>query len=231
MRIMPILLLAASLCAVPATAAERRYSVTDFDRVQVDGPYEVVLSTGGTSHASASGDTAALERVAVDVQGRTLRIRPNRTASGGSSAAARGPVRITLSTRDIRSATVIGPGSLAIDRARGLKLDLSLSGSGRLSVASVAADTLVVGLIGSGSIHLAGTAKQMRASAEGSGDIDGRSLKAEDADLVAGTSGRIVLEAKRTAKVRAHGRGLVEIAGSPACTVSGAAAGFVRCGK
>jgi hypothetical protein len=228
---MPFLVLAAALCAAPAAAAERRYSVTDFDRVQVDGPYEVVLTTGGTSQASASGDAAALERVSVDVQGRTLRVRPNRTASGGNLAAARGPVRITLSTRDIRAATVIGPGSLAIDRARGLRLDLSVSGSGRLSVGSVAADTLGVGLIGSGTISLAGTAKQLRASAEGSGNIDARGLKAEDADLVAGTSGEIAFQAGRTAKVRAHGRGLVQIGGTPACTVSGLAADLVRCGK
>jgi hypothetical protein len=229
---MPFLLALAAVAA-PAAAAERRYSVTDFDRVQVDGPYEVVLTTGGSSHAAATGDQAAIERVAVDVQGRTLRIRPNPSAWGGypGNRAGSGPVRIVLSTRALRQATVIGAGSLAIDRARGLRLDLSLSGSGSLSVGAVEADNLILGLVGSGTISVGGRAKQLRLTVEGTGDVDGRRLAAEDAQIVAGTSGEIVVAAARTAKVTAHGRGDVEILGSPACTLTGPSAATVRCGK
>ena len=230
MRIMPLFLTLAALAA-PAAAAERRYSVTDFDRIQVDGPFEVTLATGGTSHASATGDQAAIDRVSLDVQGRTLRIRPNRSAWGGYPGAQAGRVRIVLSTRDLRAATVIGPGSLAIDRARGLRLELSLSGSGSLSVGSVEADTLILGLVGSGEMTLGGRAKQLRLTVEGSGDVNGRSLAAEDAQIVAGTSGALVVGAARTAKVTAHGRGHVQILGSPACTLSGPTAALVKCGK
>jgi hypothetical protein len=229
---MPFLLALAAVSA-PAAAAERRYSVTDFDRIQIDGPYEVVVSTGGSSQATATGDQAAIDRVAVDVQGRTLRIRPNRSAWGGypGDRAGSGPVRILLSARELRGATVTGAGSLAIDHARGLRFDLSLSGSGSLSVASVDADTLVLALVGSGTIEVAGRAKQLRLAVEGSGDLDGSGLVAEDAQIVAGTSGTIVVGARRTAKVTANGRGPVDILGSPACTLSGLSAGYVRCGK
>ncbi|HMC91878.1 MAG TPA: DUF2807 domain-containing protein, partial [Allosphingosinicella sp.] len=54
--------------AAPAAAAERSYPVTDFDRIQVEGPYEVTLVTGGASTARGSGSQAALERVTVEVQ-------------------------------------------------------------------------------------------------------------------------------------------------------------------
>jgi hypothetical protein len=234
MKIMPILLalaLAPTLAVAPAAAAERRYSVTDFDRVQVDGPYEVTLTTGGSSQAMAAGDQAAIDRVSIDVQGRTLRVRPNPSAWGGYPGARIGPVRVIVSTRDLRGATVIGPGSLVIDRARGLRLELSLSGSGSLSVGSVDADVLILGTIGSGEIRLAGKAKQLRLTVEGSGDFDGRGLVSEDAQIVAGTSGTLVVGAARTAKVTARGRGLVEILGTPACTLSGASAAMVICGK
>jgi Putative auto-transporter adhesin, head GIN domain len=235
MKTMPLLLALAPTLAValaaPAAAAERRYSVTDFDRVQVDGPYEVTLTTGGSSQAMATGDQAAIDRVSIDVQGRTLRIRPNPSAWGGYPGARIGPVRVVVSTRDLRSAIVTGSGSLVIDRARGLRLDLSLSGSGSLSVASVDADTLTLGSIGSGEIRVAGKAKQLRLTVEGSGDFDGRGLVAEDAQIVAGTSGTLVVGAARTAKVTARGRGTVEILGTPACTLSGASAAMVICGK
>ena len=227
---MPFLLALAALSA-PAAAAERRYSVNDFDRVQVDGPYEVTLTTGGSSHAVAVGDQAAIDRVSVDVQGRTLRVRPSVSAWGGYPGASAGAVRIVLSTRELKGATVIGAGSLAVDRARGLRLDLSLSGSGNLSVGSVDADTLILGAAGSGAISIAGKAKQLRLTVDGSGDFDGRSLVAEDAQIVAGTSGALAVGVRRTAKVTARGRGSVEILGRPACTVAGQAAAMVKCGN
>ena len=39
--------------AAPAQAAERRYTVTDFDRVRVDGPFVVTLATGWRRHPTA----------------------------------------------------------------------------------------------------------------------------------------------------------------------------------
>jgi hypothetical protein len=227
---MPFLFALAAVAA-PAAAAERRFSVTDFDRVQVDGPYEVVLTTGGSSQATAVGDQGAIDRVTVDVQGRTLRVRPNVSAWGGYPGSRTGAARIVLSTRALRGAIVIGAGSLAIDRASGLRFDLSLSGSGSLSVGSVDADTLILGSVGSGSISVAGRAKQLRLTVEGSGDFDGRGLIAEDAQIVAGTSGALVVGAARTARVTARGRGPVDIIGTPACTLSGPAAAMVKCGK
>lgn len=229
-RILPaflsILLFAA---ASPAAAQERSYSVTDFDRIQVDGPYEVTLVTGRPSGARAIGSSAAIENVTVEVQGQTLKIHANRSA-WGSAAQQAGPVRIEATTRDLTVATVIGAGSLSVDRAKGLRLALTVSGSGRLSVGRLEADNLIVALRGSGRLSLAGTAKKVDANLQGSGDLDASRLAADDADLYSETSGTAALTARRTAKVRAAGVGAVTIGGAPACTVSGPAAGQVRCG-
>jgi hypothetical protein len=179
----------------------------------------------------AVGDQGAIDRVVVDVQGRTLRVRPNPSAWGGYPGGRTGTVRIVLSTRDLRGATVIGAGSLAIDRARGLRFDLSLSGSGSLSVGSADADTMILASVGSGAISVTGRAKQLRLTVEGSGNFNGRGLLAEDAQIVAGTSGALVVGAARTAKVTARGRGPVDILGNPACTLTGPAASMVQCGN
>jgi hypothetical protein len=229
-RILPALL-AVFVAAVPAAAAERSYSVTDFDRIQVDGPYEVIVVTGRASGARAVGAALALDDVTVEVQGRILKIHPNRSAWGGYPGGRAGPVRIEAATRDLATATVTGAGSLAIDRARGLRLSFSVFGSGRLSVGRVEADDLTLAVNGSGRISAAGTAKQLRASARGSGDLDAPRLPAEDLQLYAETSGTVALAARRTAKVQAAGLGEVTIDGTPACTVDGIAAGRVRCGR
>lgn len=221
----------ALLAAAPAMSAERNYSVTDFDRVQVEGPYQVTLSTGRSSGAKATGSRQAIDRLSLEVQGRILRIRPNRSGWGGYPGEGVGTVRIEISTRDLRVAAVVGSGSLTVDKARGLRLDLSVSGSGRLGVASVDADNLVIGLLGSGKIQLAGKAKQLRATIQGSGDLDAAGLKADDAQINADTAGHVEMAVVRTAKIRALGPGNVDIVGSPTCTVDARGAGIVKCGR
>jgi len=219
------------LSAAPAAAADQRVMVTDFDRIQVDGPYQVTLSVGRPSAVTATGSRGGLDRVLIEVQGRTLRIRPNKSAWGGyPGEPAGGVLQIVASTQELRAASVQGGGSLSIDRAKGLRIDLTLTGSGRLGVAAVAADQLVLTLNGSGKIMLGGGAKQFRAFVSGTGDLDAASFRADNADLATDTSGAIAFTAIRTAKVRASGTGDVAISGTAACTVTGLADYMVRCG-
>ena len=229
-RTLPLALLLAA-AASSAAAAERRYSVTDFDRVQVDGPYQVTVQTGLSSAARAEGSAEALERLAVDVQDRTLRVRRNASAWGGYPGDRSGPVRISLTTRDLRAASVVGAGGLAVDRARGLRVDLSVSGSGRLEVGAVEADNLVVGLLGGGRITLAGRARQLKATVQGSGDLAAAGLRADDARILAETAGRVTVAVSRTVKLTAAGPGDVEIIGAPSCTVDAKGSGSVLCGR
>lgn len=229
-RIMPAAALMAALSA-PASAAERRYTVTDFDRVEVDGPFQVTLSTGRSGFALASGSAQAIDRVSIEVQGRTLRVRPNRSAWGGYPGEGTGPVAVTLGTHDLRGASVGGSGSLSIDKASGLKFDLTLSGSGRISVAALEADTLNLGLVGSGKISLAGKAKQLRATIQGAGDLDAEKLAVEDARINADTSGNVKLAVRRSADVTGSGAGDTLITGKPACTVKALGSGRIVCGS
>ena len=108
----------------------------------VEGPYAVQLVTGRPSSAVASGTRDALDRVNVDVQGRTLRIRRNRSAWGGAPGADTGPVTIALATRSLRSVRLIGPAQAQIEGARGLNVEFSVEGSGSLRAAGVDAETL-----------------------------------------------------------------------------------------
>jgi hypothetical protein len=230
MRLALLFVTAASFAA-PATAAERRYSLTDFDRIEVQGPFEVVLTTGGPTSGLATGPQAAIERVMVEVQGRTLRIHADHSVWGGYPGSSPGAVRIGLSTRELFAAGVAGAGSLAIDKARGARLDLELAGNGTLTIGRLDVDSLVVTMVGSGQMTLAGHAKQMRATFQGSGDLKAGALTVGDADVNAATAGSVTLEAVRSAKIVSSGPGEVSIAGSPACTVQNKGSGTVRCGR
>ncbi len=227
-RILP-LLLAFFAIAAPASAAERRYPVTDFDRVVVEGPYIVRLTTGRPSSAVATGSREALDRIAIDVQGQTLRIRRNRSAWGGTPGAAAGPLTVELSTRTLRSARLIGPASLDVDGAEGLRVDFTVEGSGRLRAANVDADNLSLGLLGSGKLEIAGAARTLRADFQGTGDVDAARLVAEDATISTTTMGAVSLAVERSVTITANGLGDVTILGRPSCTVRGVGAAQVRC--
>ena len=216
--------------AAPASAVDRRFSVTDFDRVVVEGPYRVHLVTGRPSSAVVSGSREAIDRVVVDVQGQTLRIRRNRNAWGGNEHEDPGPLTVALATRNLRSVRLIGPTQVEVEGGSGLNLEFSVEGSGALKVTGVSADNLSLGLIGSGRIEIAGTARRLRADFQGSGDVAGRSLVvAQEATIATTTAGTVALTVNGPVTVNANGLGDVAIFGRPVCTLRGISEAEVRC--
>lgn len=205
--------------------------MVDFERVVVEGPYQVRLIVGSASSAMATGTQQALDDVSVDVQNRTLRIRRNAQGWGGYPGRTTAPAVIVLTTRMLRGASLAGTGTLDVAGARGLRVELALTGAGRLTATGLDADALSVGARGSGTMLLAGRAASVTASVEGSATLDGGGLATQALTLGAATSGEVVMAASRTATVSATGLGRVIVAGGAACTITGPRAGDVSCGR
>jgi hypothetical protein len=205
--------------AAPAAGAERSYSVTNFDRIRVDGPFRVRLTTGVAPFARASGAAAALDGIALDVQGRTLVVRSSRSSWGGYPGEAAGPVEIAVGTHDLSAAFLNGAGSLAIDRIKGLSFDLAVQGSGQADVGLATVDQLEIGISGAGSVRVAGTAPKLTAIVRGTSTLDAPGLIAKNATV--GAEGPSVVRLTATGEVEVDARGLasVELSGGPACTV------------
>ena len=231
-RILPAALtaaLAGALLAAPA-AADRVFPVADFDRVIVEGPYRVHLVVGRPTRAVASGTRDALDRVSLAVQGQTLRIRGGRGTWTGTPGADPGPVTIALTPRMLRSARTIGPARLEIEGAAGLNVEFQVEGGGTIRATRVAAENLVLGLLGSGALDVAGTARSLRGQFQGTGNVEATQLAAQGATVTTNTLGNVALTVNGPAAVNANGLGDVAILGRPACTVTGLGASQVRCG-
>jgi hypothetical protein len=207
------------VASAPADAATRNFGVSGFDRIRVDGPFKVQLTTGVAPFATASGSAAALDSVVIDVQGRTLVVRNSRTSWGGYPGDSKGPVEIRIGTHELNTAWVNGAGSLAIDMARGLSFDLSVQGAGSASIGAVAVDQLKVSLAGTGTARIAGTAPRMTAIVRGISTLDASGLTAKDATIGAQGPATVKATVTGTAKVDAMGASVVDLAGRPACTV------------
>ncbi|HVL78269.1 MAG TPA: DUF2807 domain-containing protein [Sphingomicrobium sp.] len=214
-----LILACCALSAVPAAAAERNFGVSGFDRVRVEGPYSVRLTVGVAPFARASGSPRALEGVALDVQGRTLVVRPSRSSWGGYPGEQAGPVEIAIGTHELSAAWVNGSGSLAIDKVRSLAFELSVQGAGSASIASLEVDQLKLSVAGSGTAQLSGRSARVSAMVRGSSLLEAGSLAVKDAVLGAEGPSTIRARISGTAKVDAIGAAQVKITGRPACIV------------
>jgi hypothetical protein len=225
----PLILLA---IAAPASAADRTYSITSFDRIRVDGPYDVRLTVGGSPRAVASADPDMLADLDVHVEGSTLVIGSSLDERQEQDAVANAAPVITLSTPNLRSAAVIGGGKLAIDGAvKAQRIDLQLNGSGALGVSGVQADELYATLLGSGSMTLAGTSNRARLISSGQGTISATPLVASDLTVRLDGTGETDATARYTANATSTGLGRIVIHGNAACTVKAQAGGPIVCGQ
>jgi len=216
--------------ALPAHAADRPYPVADFDRLVVEGPYRVHLVVGRATTAHAQGTREGLDRVSIETNGTTLRIRPQRNVWGAGAGTDPGPVTIELTTRTLRSARLLGPATLDVEGAGGLNVEFMVEGSGTLRATRVAADALSLGLLGAGTLELSGTAKTLRGQFQGTGSVAAATLVAGAATITANTAGSIALQVNGRAEVVAYGLGAVAVTGRPACVLSGPGAAQVSCG-
>ena len=221
MRSSPLLVaavLGSILATAPAAAASRNFGIRSFEKIRVDGPYQVRLKTGVAPYAKAIGSPAALDRIDFEMRGNVLLVRAG-PSHRNPSIAALAPVEIEVGTHDLFSATLNGSGNLAIDKVKGLKFDLTVQGSGLVDIASVAVDQLSLNLGGNASARLAGKAKTMTAILRGLATLDASGL--DVADAVLGAEGPSTIRAKVTKAVEIDGRGTASftLAGRPSCTL------------
>jgi hypothetical protein len=218
--------------ATPVGAAERRQSVDDFDRIRVEGPYEVHVATRGVPGARITGSPTAADSVEIHVDGRTLTVRPA-VQDGGEQphGGARDAPVIYLRTTDLRGAGVVAGGKLEVSGPmRAARIDLQLTGSGTLTASALDAEQLIATLIGNGTMTLGGRAGSARLLSSGAGTIAATQLRIDMLTLRLEGTGTTQASARYTANVVSTGLGAVTVYGKPKCTVRAPAAGTVVCG-
>ncbi len=222
-----VLFCVALMSSGTAMAADRTYSLTSFNRVRVEGPFDVTLTTGKSPAGRASGDDRALDALVVTVEGQTLVLRLRALAVGESAAPPKVPLAITLSTLQLSSANVRGNGRLAVKGMKGQRIDLSINGAATMAVTGLDADQLNAAIIGSGTMTLAGHAARARYQLSGAGTFEATALVADDLVARSEGSGETHVAARFTADVTSSGLGTVTVAGKPACKVQSAGGAII----
>ena len=228
--------LAAAGCHMSADAEERdagpkvdrSYQVGAFSKIEVAGPYDVKVVTGGAPGVTARGGENLLNETEVVVNGDTLEIRPKKH-KGFRWNWHNGTAEFTVSATALRAAAIAGSGGITVDKVSG-DFDADVAGSGDLRLPSVAGGKVKLSIAGSGGVMAAGRADNVDISIAGSGDIDAKGLAARTADVSIAGSGNVAAHATETADVDIMGSGDVDLTGGAKCSISKAGSGNVHCG-
>ncbi|MDF2493492.1 MAG: hypothetical protein K0S66_426 [Sphingomonas sp.] len=227
-----VLALPLLLAPVPALAADRVFSVGSFERVRVDGPFEVRIVTGESPGATASGDRQLIERIAIAVNGGTLSVRLGTGGWGETFRADNAtPPVIILRTPRLGTLAVSAGARVTVNRLASQKVDVSLAGSGSVVAERIDADQFSASLVGAGTITAGGQANRARLITDGPGVIDASKLAVKDLTVLLTGPGETRAAARYTASVTNAGLGKVTVAGNATCTVRAAGGGPVSCGK
>ena len=229
--------LAASACHIGADAEERdpgssvtrNYQFAAFDKIEVAGPYEVIVTTGGAPGGQATGGEKLLDETEVVVENGTLKIRPKKHKGIRFSWGRRGTAEFKVTTAMLHGAEIAGSGGVAVDKVDG-DFKGEVAGSGDLKLAAVNGGAVEFAIAGSGKIAAAGKAQSTSIEIAGSGDVDAAGLAATSADVSIAGSGNVSANASGTAKVEIMGSGNVAITGGAKCEIDKAGSGNVTCG-
>ena len=207
---------------------DRSYQVDGFTGLEVAGPYDVTVHTGGVPGVHANGSEKALDAMKVEVKDGRLQIStvPRRGFSLGWHS---GPVSLVVTVPMLDSARIAGSGGINVDKVSVASFRGEIAGSGDLKLASVDAGDVRLSIAGSGGVHAAGKAKSVKYEIAGSGDIDAVSLKAETADISIAGSGNIKGHATANASIEMMGSGDIALTGGAKCTIAKHGSGDIRC--
>jgi len=220
MRIALLIPLALFIAGFAPAPEERRVLLTDFDRIRVDGPFNVQVVSGPPS-ATISGDRRAVDRVSIRNQGGILVVSVS-TATWEGWNDKEGAAAITVTVPRLRTANINGGGKLDIASIAGQRVDLGVNGAGSLTVRNLAADQLVTTLTGTGIVRVeGGTARTARFMSYGAGSIDAAGLSVSDLTVHSQSAGDSRFTARFTASVSTLGTGSVRVDGNAACRLAG----------
>lgn len=210
-------------------AGRRNFQVGAFDRVELAGAQNVIVTVGGAPSAYGEGDTGLLEKLEVKVENGVLRIGQKKSKWFGSHKD-RGPVTVHVTVPSLKGAEVAGSGDMRIDKVQGDAFAGSIAGSGELKVAALSAKSASFSIAGSGGVEVAGAAETADINIAGSGDVRAGGLEVKRAKVSIAGSGNVDARAMETADISIMGSGDVTMAGTAKCNINKMGSGDARCG-
>ena len=226
------LLLAASLMATafaaPANASERKFMVSSFDKLIVEGDLTVQLVTGKAPSAKATGEKRAVDTVNVERSGTTVTVRYRPTPASRSKTGE--PVLLTLTTHSIGTIILRGSAVMTADTIKSPNARIEIIGAGSLTLDDIKSDRLISIVQGSAKLAIAkGAVASGDVLIDGAADVAAPELIFNELRLTQNGQAKSLLRAEKKVEISTAGSGSVEILGKATCFIRQAGNAKIRC--
>lgn len=193
----------------PQQESECTFVQVDFDRLQVQDAFKVVVEKGNFYSIEAKGDRRNLEDMQVYKSGNTLVIKYDHTENRQYET------EVTIVMPDLHGVDFSGATNARVSGFSGLaRFDVALSGASMLQ-ANVASNELVASVNGASQLILRGSGQMLNATLTGASLLSGFEFPVEQTTLnISGASAARVSSSQRL-QVSASGASVVTYRGQP----------------
>jgi len=198
--------------------------VSNFDRIDLSGVGEVVISQDGSESLSVETDDNIMKYVEAVVEGGTLKLG----FKDGVNSISPSRLVFTVSVDDLNGLAVSGSGDIESDALKTDRLDVAVSGSGDVQVAELSTGAVNADISGSGEISLAGEANAQDLTISGSGKYLAGDLCNASVSVDISGSGAATVCSTETLVSDISGSGSVNYYGRPSVNSSGSGSGKIN---
>lgn len=187
-------------------------SISTYDKLTVNGPFEVILVKDDTGTLTLKGADNILPLVDVSVTNKTLNIKLKEGILIKPSKENRVVIKVPFTA--LNEVSLYGSGSITSKKTIDTSLNIKLNGSGciKLRVYSRKTD---VNMVGCGTVVLEGYTENVACKLTGSGSIMAKELETDTADIILSGSGTIKVATNKAIKGRINGSGNIAFSGEP----------------
>ena len=191
--------------------------VTGFNRVQVKGIGELILTQGDKEELFVDANPDLLPQIRTEVSEGILGIKYDFEWQDylGLRFIGAGPIRYLLTLKEINEVILAGAGNVECRSIKTGSLVLGLSGAGSMNIAGVECGSLRAALSGAGSMKVAGQAAKQDVQMSGAGSYYAGDLKSSIASVQMSGAGSARVWVSDQIEAAMTGLGSIDYYGNP----------------
>ena len=185
------------------------FAVKDFNRVSVEGNFEIRLGKSNTPGVTITTDENLMDLISVESDGNrlTLLSRKNLISNDG--------VQVIIRYTELRKIAVGGAAILTSDHTiREDYLDLDMSGAGAVEL-DLDMKALEITISGAGAMELTGQVVEQRIQMDGAGGLDASDLVSQNCEIEISGVGGAAIHVTERLRATVSGVGGISYRGNP----------------
>ncbi|MEM9856215.1 MAG: head GIN domain-containing protein [Bacteroidota bacterium] len=185
------------------------FSVSDFNRIEVEGNFEIRLEKSGNPGVSVTTDENLLDFISVESRGDRLVLISEKNLISEEG------VQVVISYSELRGISVGGAAILTSDQTIAEDyLDLEMSGAGAVEL-DLEMTALEINVSGAGAMELTGSVVEQRIRMDGAGGLDAGDLISEKCEIDISGVGGAVVHVTESLRASVSGVGGITYRGNP----------------